>query len=135
MVEVSSSECDVQTLVPAVEAPPVVGYHTNKYESNRFKGIDGPSAWHPSSVHRMARMAELPLAASTDALKAVVSDTHDPVYPIHRTPRAKDPFETLNSVLFDVAAKTISVWGMTAPTTAKQPQLRIDWRSMDYLAA
>ena len=62
----------------------------------------------------------------------VASDTHDPVYPIHRTPdhHPKDPFETLNSVLFDVAAGTVSVWGPTAPTTAPRPALRIDWRSM-----
>ena len=38
--------------------------------------------------------------------------------------------ETLNSVLFDVAAGTVSVWGPTAPTTAPRPALRIDWRSM-----
>ena len=111
-----------------------VGFHANVYESDALRGIDAEfAAAAASSRHRMARMGELSPAASTAALEAVISDTADRDYPIHRTPRPTDPAQTLNSVLFDVAAERISVWAETAPTAADKPALTIDWRSMEIL--
>ena len=105
-----------------------VGYHANLYVSAQFKGLDGGSG--ASSEHRMARMAALPPADTLSALEALISDTHDPIYPIHRTPTNWDPYQTLNSVSFDVAAQRISVWGEVSPMSAPKPVLQIDWRTL-----
>ena len=134
MIEVSPEGCDVRTLSPAaVGDASTVGYHANLYESRKLKGLDAdPLA--PSSVHRMRRMAEFASPTSTGQLEQIISDTKDRAYPIHRTPRPTDEIETLNSVLFDVAGRTISVWGTEAPAAADKPALRIDWRSMEMHA-
>ena len=116
-------------------AAATVAFHANVYESDALRGIDAEfAAGAASSRHRMARMEELSPAASPAALEAVISDAADVDYPIHRTPRATDPAQTLNSVLFDVAAERISVWAETAPTAADEPALTIDWRSMEIHA-
>ena len=133
MIEVSPQGCDVRTLSPAAGTTTTVGYHANLYESSKLKGIDAdPLA--PSSVHRMRRMAEFAPPTSTGQLEQIISDTKDRAYPIHRTPRPTDEIETLNSVLFDVAGRAISVWGTEAPTAAGKPALRIDWQSMEMRA-
>jgi hypothetical protein len=115
----------------AARATVTVGFHANLYESASLKGTDDHP--RPSSSHRMARMAELPPASSVADLEAVISDTKDREYPIHRKPHIPDLAETLNSVLFDVSARRVSVWGTTAPTKAAKPDLLIDWQSMEVL--
>lgn len=104
MIEASNVGCDVRTLsapsssshAPSRRAAGAagsaadftIGFHANLYESARLRGIDGGASAKgidaPSSVHRMARMGALPPAQTTRALEAVVSDTHDAQYPIHR---------------------------------------------------
>lgn len=151
MIEASNVGCDVRELAPRASSAGTpkgdlegsgrhrasdvtIGYHANLYESAKLKGIDGGASAldATSSLHRMRRMAELPPAGSLDDLLAVVSDTNDPVYPIHRPYPVHKPdlFTTLNSVLFDAHAATIAVWGPEAPTRAPAPTLEIDWRTM-----
>ena len=139
MVEASNVGCDVRTLQPPPKdhtknaSTVTVGFHANLYESSKLKGIDGGDKAHDaaSSLHRMARMAQLPPATSTDALLSVVSDTHDPTYPIHRNGTPPDLYMTLNSVLFDAAKASISVWGQTSPrASGDEPRLTIDWRTL-----
>mgnify|MGYP006265131281 FL=1 len=77
----------------------------------------------------MVRMGDLPPARSLADLEAVVSDTKDPIYPIHRNATPPDLFRTLNSVLFDVKSKMVSVWNGQKASGGK-PTLRIDWRSL-----
>lgn len=137
MIEVEGAQCEVRAVRPpppaAADDEVAVGFHANLYESPKLKGTDGGGAAHPSSEHRMRRMGALPPAASVRALKVVISDTSDPeYYPIHRdghSPRA-DGVQTLNSALFDVSARTVSVWGVTAPLSAARPTIQIDWRSL-----
>ena len=146
MIEASNVGCDVRTLAP----PPTttatsssttekagdvtVGFHTNLYESAKLKGIDGGQSVALdgiSSAHRMARMADLPPAKEMRALEAVVSDTQDATYPIHRTAAPPDLFMTLNSVSFDVAARRVDVWGQESPVgSGGRPLLTIDWATL-----
>ena len=109
-----------------------VGFHANLYESAKLKGIDGGAKAldSTSSIHRYARMSQMAPATSTHALEAVVSDTQDPEYPIHRNGAKPDMYMTLNSVLFDVHAQRILVWGTEAPTRAAAPTLGIEWRTL-----
>ena len=79
----------------------------------------------------MARMAALPPATTSAALEAVVSDTHDPTYPIHRNGTPPDLYMTLNTANFDVAARRVAVWGQTSPVASRgRPSLTIDWTTL-----
>jgi hypothetical protein len=120
-----------------VDVQVTVGFHANLYESDKLKGIDGGAKAldSASSIHRYARMSQMAPATSIRALEAVVSDTQDLHYPIHRDGAKPDMYMTLNSVLFDVRAMQILVWGTEAPTRAARPTLRIDWRTLDLVLA
>jgi hypothetical protein len=162
MIEASNRGCVVRTLSPPsplerrrrglddhgdhdggvqandeVDVQVTVGFHANLYESDKLKGIDGGAKAldSASSIHRYARMSQMAPATSIRALEAVVSDTQDLHYPIHRDGAKPDMYMTLNSVLFDVRAMQILVWGTEAPTRAARPTLRIDWRTLDLVLA
>lgn len=126
MIETSPIGHDVR---PSV-AP--VAYHANLYESARLKGIDGGPSRRVSSSHRMTRMAELaprfgPSGHNASIYGTVLCDHEDAAWPIHRDGSGKDCCITLNSVVFDLAAKTIRVWGHRAQT---QPVRVVDWATL-----
>lgn len=137
MIETSPVGCDVRELVPpeVQQGPPTVAYHCNRYESKALRGIDRPfSQSMQSSIHRMQRLDALdaPRHCLT-SVKEVLSDTQDKQYPIHRDAQYPDLAMTMNSVVFDVFNKSVSVWGPGAP--ASTPKAFVyDWRSLKRYA-
>jgi hypothetical protein len=147
MIESSYQGCDVRTLRPptaggglgsgGASAAVTNAWHANLYESSKLRGIDGGPSSDPSTVHRMARMQTLAPVDSAAGLEAVVSDTTDTTYPIHRPfpVRPPDMFGTLNTVLFDAVGATVSLWQTESPAASGgRAVASIDWRAMRWLA-
>ena len=118
-----------------------VAFHANLFESPALKGLDGGPSLRISSAHRMRRMAELApkfnttvgtssnsISITTDIFGTVLSDRKDPAWPIHRNGASPDCCITLNSVVFDAVARTITVWG---PTGGAAPMYVVDWDTLD----
>lgn len=131
MLETSPLGCNVRELSPPpANGPPTIANHTNCYVSEEFSGLDGGCQRFNSSVHRMARISALPPATSVMDVRAVLSDTEDPQYPIHRDDVAPDFCETLNTVVFDAESELVLVWGRIAATSSRALRA-YNWSSMD----
>lgn len=90
---------------------------------------------HPSTAHRLARIAVLePAIDSVAAILGVLSDRTDPLYPIFRSGKPPDCCQTLSTALFDVVAERVTMWLSypEAPNTAP-PYMSWDWRTMTML--
>jgi len=134
LIETSPFGCNVQTLVPPTSSDEraSVAFHTNRYESADFKGIDNGGDGE-SSNHRMTRMSTMENATSLQSLQDILSDTVDAEYPIHRNGALPDCCVTLNTVLFDVADEKVLVWGPTLPSRSNA-SLVLNWSNFESFA-
>jgi len=133
LIETSPLGCNVREVRPSLErVHPTVAFHCNLYESDWLKGIDGGAPAQPSSAHRMARLRSLPPADSIKELQNVLSDAHDPLWPVHRNAKPPDTCSTLNTVIFDAAHASVAVWGPIA--SAEEPAMKLfNWTTFDEM--
>ncbi|XP_078001144.1 beta-alanyl-dopamine/carcinine hydrolase-like [Glandiceps talaboti] len=80
-------------------------YHLNHF--NRL-GIDHYT--DDSSVHRAARIQQLPTPANMHDILEIMSDTHDEKYPIYRNGAPPDVYATSGIGVFDLKKNTLSVY-------------------------
>jgi hypothetical protein len=80
------------------------------YHVNEYRRINVPALPSESSVHRAARIQEMPMSTIEDAL-AILGDTKDLQFPIFRNASPPDErLATLTSVVFDLKALTLTVY-------------------------
>ncbi|KAK8720004.1 hypothetical protein OTU49_013634 [Cherax quadricarinatus] len=89
--------------------------HTNKYLRLAVAEDDGLCS--VSSNHRHARASACCVPDTRAALLALLSDTHDPLYPFFREGGNPDFIKTVTLGIFDLVEKTWSIW-MRNPRTS-----------------
>ena len=63
--------------------------------SDRYLHLELDQFSDPSSIHRLARVKELPVPSTPEQVLDVLGDTQDKDYPIFRTDTASDHVDTL----------------------------------------
>ena len=64
----------------------------------------------PSSLHRLARVKELPTPLTPEEVQGILGDTADKEYPIFRTDTASDHVDTLCTGVWCGVCGVVCVW-------------------------
>ncbi|XP_076441243.1 beta-alanyl-dopamine/carcinine hydrolase-like [Babylonia areolata] len=83
-------------------------YHSNAYQHLKVPELGGKLQ---SSIRRAQRVRELPPPRRLRQALDIAADTHDPEFPIFRTPRPTDPAQMVCTAVFDVLNNEMRVYG------------------------